>query len=67
MDELVKLVSQKTGIKEQQARQAVEVVLGYLKKHLPQPIAAQIDAALQGDVGDLKDIAGDLGGLFGKK
>jgi hypothetical protein len=67
MDELVKLVSQKVGINEQQARQAVEVVAGYLKKNLPQPIAAQIDAALKGDVGGLGDIAGGLGGMFGKK
>ncbi|MEJ2208978.1 MAG: hypothetical protein P8129_08085 [Anaerolineae bacterium] len=67
MDELIKLVSQKVGIPEAQARQAVEVVAGYLKKNLPQPIAAQVDAALKGDAGDLGDIAGGLGGLFGKK
>lgn len=67
MDELVKMVSQKVGISEAQARQAVEVVAGYLKEKLPQPIAAQIDAALKGEAGDLGDIAGSLGGLFGKK
>jgi uncharacterized protein (DUF2267 family) len=67
MDELIKLVSQKVGISEAQAKQAVEVVAGYLKENLPQPIAAQVDAALKGDLGDLGDIAGSLGGLFGKK
>jgi uncharacterized protein (DUF2267 family) len=67
MDELIKLVSRKVGISEAQAKEAVEVVAGYLKKNLPQPIAAQVDAALKGDVGDLGDIAGSLGGLFGKK
>jgi uncharacterized protein (DUF2267 family) len=67
MDELVKLVSQKAGIGEEQARQAVETVLDFLKKELPQPIAAQVDAALKGDLGNLGDIAGSLGGMFGKK
>jgi uncharacterized protein (DUF2267 family) len=66
MDELIKMVSQKVGIGEEQARQAVEVVAGYLRKNLPQPIATQIDAALEEEIGDLKEIAGGLGGLFGK-
>jgi len=66
MDELVKMVSQEVGISEEQARQTVEVVVGYLKKKLPQPVAGQIDAAIKGEGGDLKDIAGGLGGLFGK-
>ena len=34
MDELVKLVSQKTGISEQQAKAAVETVLNFLKQKL---------------------------------
>jgi uncharacterized protein (DUF2267 family) len=67
MDELVKLVSQKVGISEEQAQQAVTVVLGFLKDNLPAPIAAQVDAALKGDLGGLDDLAGSLGGLFGNK
>ncbi|MFN2289768.1 MAG: hypothetical protein ACK2UC_01135 [Anaerolineae bacterium] len=67
MDELVKLVSKKVGIPEAQARQAVEVVVDFLKKQLPQPIAAQVEAAAKGDVGDLGDLAGSLGGMLGKK
>lgn len=67
MDELIKTVSKKVGISEAQAKQAVNVVADYLKKNLPKPIADQIDAALKGEVGDLGDIAGSLGGLFGKK
>jgi len=67
MDELVKLVSQKVGISEEQAQQAVTVVLGFLKDNLPAPIAAQVDAALKGDLSGLGDLAEGLGGLFGKK
>jgi hypothetical protein len=65
MDELVKLVSQKTGISEEMARKAVETVIGYLKERLPNPIAGQIDSLLEG--GGLEDVAKGLGGLLGKK
>lgn len=46
MDELVKLVSKKTGLPEAQARTAVKTVVDYLKKKLPAPVAAQIDPVL---------------------
>ena len=70
MDELVALVSKNVGISEQQAQQAVEVVLGFLKDNLPQPLAGQIEGALTGDLsgfGDLGDAIGGLGGLLGNK
>jgi uncharacterized protein (DUF2267 family) len=67
MDELVKMVSKKVGISEAQAKQAVEVVLGFLKDKLPAPVAGQVEAALTGDLSGLEDLAGGLGGLFGKK
>ena len=69
MDELIKLVSKKTGISEDIARTAVETVLGFLKERLPAPIAGQIDAVLGGGggLGQAGEIAGALGGLFGKK
>jgi uncharacterized protein (DUF2267 family) len=67
MDELIKLVSSKTGISEAQAKQAVEMVVSFLKDKLPDPIANQLDAVLKGDTSGLGDLAGGLGGLFGKK
>jgi len=69
MDELVKLVTQKTGLSEAQARQAVDAVLGYLKDKLPAPIASQIDGLLKGDSQgkDLGNLAKDVGKLLGKK
>ena len=48
MNEIVKLVMQKTGMPEAQAKTAVETVIGYLKQKLPAPIAAQLDAFLAG-------------------
>ncbi len=62
MDELVKLVVQKTGISDEQARHAVTVILDFLKQRLPGPIASQVDGVLNNP-----GIAGALGGLFGKK
>ena len=47
MEELIKTVSAKTGISEDQARTAVTTVLGFLKEKLPAPLASQIDSAVQ--------------------
>ena len=67
MDELIELVGQRTGISEDQARQAVETVLGFLKERLPGPIAGQIEAVVgEDDVsGILGGVTGGLGGMFG--
>lgn len=69
MDELIKLVSKKTGLPEATAKTAVETVLGYLKKKLPAPIAAQIDGVLggAGAAKGVEDLAKGLGGMLGKK
>jgi uncharacterized protein (DUF2267 family) len=64
MDELIKLVSQKAGISEDQARKAVASVLDFLKQRLPAPIASQIEGVLSGGGSDLSK---GLGGLFGGK
>jgi hypothetical protein len=66
MDELVKMVSQKTGLSEDMARTAVDTVIGFLKDKLPDPIASQIDSVLSGGgLGDLGGLGKNLGGLFG--
>ena len=48
MDELVKLVSEKTGLSAELAKTAVETVIGYLRKTLPIPVAGQIEGILAG-------------------
>lgn len=74
MEQLVKAISEKTGIPESAAEKAVEMVLGELKKKLPAPIAGQLDGILSGDVDPqslLNSLGGDSGGflkkLFGGK
>ncbi len=63
MDELVKLVSEKTGLPEAQSKVAVETVLGYLKEKLPEPLASQLDSVLEGK--GAAGLMGSLGGMFG--
>jgi uncharacterized protein (DUF2267 family) len=78
MDELIKQVSERSGISEAQARTAVETVVGFLKERLPSPLAGQVDNMLGSSAGAVgsgidafKDRAGDmlggLGGMFGNK
>lgn len=66
MDELVKLVAQKTGIPEAQAKIAVDTVVGFIKQRLPAPIAAQVDAAIN-NPSEVENLAKGLGGMFGQK
>jgi uncharacterized membrane protein len=65
MDELAKLISQKVGVSEAQAKQAIEMVLSHLKERLPAPIASQIDGVVSG--GGLGGVAGALGGILGNR
>lgn len=64
MDELVKMVSEKTGLPEAQAQQAAEAVLDFLKDKLPAPVAGQIDNVLEGG-GASGMLKKGLGGLLG--
>jgi len=68
MDELIKLVSKKTGLSQEMSKTAVDTVLNYLKQKLPAPIAGQLDGILGGgSTPDAGDLAKGLGGLLGKK
>ena len=74
MDELVKQVTERTGLSEDKARAAVDTVVGFLKQRLPAPIAGQLDTVLAsggGIAGDLAgkadDMLGGLGGMLGGK
>jgi uncharacterized protein (DUF2267 family) len=68
MEELIKQVTQKIGVSEGQAKQAVEMVVAFLKDKLPAPVASQIDSVLAG--GEVPDVGGlgkKLGGLLRRK
>jgi actin-like ATPase involved in cell morphogenesis len=70
MEELVKLLGQKFGLKDDTAKQVVTTVADFLKKKLPPALAGQIDGLLAGGTADLQGIAKvakGLGGLLGGK
>ncbi|HEY0006105.1 MAG TPA: hypothetical protein VGB17_15100 [Pyrinomonadaceae bacterium] len=76
MDELIKRVSEKTGLSDEKARDAVNTVMGFLKERLPGPIAGQVDNVLNSAGGTIAnvggtvmdragDMVGGLGSMFG--
>ena len=69
MDALVSRVSEKTGLSEEQSKQAAETVINFLKERLPAPIAGQLDNFVGGEGGEgggIGDtISGMTGGMFG--
>ena len=69
MNELVNLVVKKTGLPAATAETVVKVVVDYLKKKLPAPVAGQIDALLSNGaaVSTAENVLGGLAAQFGKK
>ncbi len=64
MDEMAKMVSQRTGLSEDQSRKAAQAVMDYIMNRVPTPIANQVrDAVNSGkSMGDLGNIARGMGG-----
>lgn len=68
MNELIQQITQRTGISESQAQQAVQIVGNFLKQRLPGPAAQQVENFIsgQGGMGGTMGQAGqNLGGMFG--
>lgn len=65
MDALIKLVAEKAGIDEKQAKTAVETVLAQLKEKGPGLFGDQLEGLL-GEDGPLGDVGAKLGGILGK-
>jgi hypothetical protein len=66
MEELIRLVSQKVGLTEEQSRSAVEITVNFLKQQLPAPIAGQLDSVL-GRSGPADDQGKGLGDFLNRK
>ena len=68
MENIIKMVCEKTGISESQAKTAVETVVSFLKDKMPGGIGAQVESFINGGTGSLGDLAGGLkdkvGGVF---
>jgi uncharacterized protein (DUF2267 family) len=71
MQELIKVVTEKAGISESQAKTAVETVVNFLKDKLPGGIGGQVESFLSGQAGTVGNVidtvkdkaSGLLGGL----
>lgn len=72
MQQLVNLVSQRTGLSEDKARTAVDTVVNFMKERLPGGLGSQLDSVVAGGgqgegQGSLDDLAGGLGGMLGRE
>jgi hypothetical protein len=75
MDELIQQITAKTGISDDQARQAIDMAMGFVKDKLPEPIASQLDGFISGGgsagagggmMGMVQDqLGGMMGGMMG--
>ena len=68
MEQLIATVAEKAGIDKEQAKSAIDAVMGFLKQKLPASMAGQLDQLThgEGEGGTLGAITKGLGGLFGK-
>lgn len=62
MDELISEVCTKAGLSQDQARSAVDAVLGLLKKRLPAPLATYLDGVSGGSTGAAESGGGETRG-----
>lgn len=69
MEELAKVIAERTGLPADQALGAAQAAVDFIKSRLPESMAGYVDTALNsGMVDDVANQAGDmLGGLLGKK
>lgn len=58
MEQIIKMITDKTGISEAQAKQAIETILGFLNNKLPAGMATQVENVLKG--GDMSGMADGL-------
>lgn len=69
MDELIKLLAEKTGLPEDKARMAAETVIGFIKQRLPGPVGEQLDSILSAQASSgfaekMKGMADSVGSVF---
>ncbi len=65
MEELIQRIVAATGIDENVARQAIGLILGFMKKHAPQGPVGDLINAIPGGEEAVEENAGGGGGLMG--
>jgi hypothetical protein len=66
MDELLNRVTEKTGLSPDQAKAAVESVIGFLKEKLPAPLAGELESLVGGGATDSEGLMGDASTILRK-
>ncbi len=66
MEKLIKMVSEKASITEDQAKIAIETVASFVKEKLPPGFGGQIDKFLNSDAESGGGIMDQIGNIFGK-
>lgn len=69
MEELAKVISERTGLPAEQAQAAAQTAVDFIKSKLPESMAGYVDTALSSGVVDgvAAQATNLLGGLFGNK
>lgn len=75
MQDLIKMVVEKTGLSEEKAQEAIHTVLGFLKDKLPAGIGSHLDSFMGSSNSENKEksdskignILGEIGDMFGGK
>ncbi len=57
MEELIKMLTQKVGISESQAKSAVETVVSFLKDKMPGGLGSQVESFVKGNTGSIGNVA----------
>jgi len=60
MEELIKMVTQKVGISESQAKSAVETVVSFLKDKMPGGIGSQVESFVKGNTGSAGNVVDSI-------
>ena len=64
MNELIKIIVQKTGISQENAQKSAQAVVDFLKSKLPAPVAAQLDSFLSGETSGVVNALTEQAGGF---
>ena len=67
MNELVNLITQRTGLSNDMSQKVVQIVEGYLRNKLPEPMGSQVMGMLGAQSGSggnpMGNMMGDMGGM----
>ena len=68
MDEIVKVIQDRTGLDEDQSKELANAILDVVKNKLPENFRPVVDSLISGDQSGIEGaVGGLLGGIFGSK